>query len=158
MTQSTGRHVSRGTETECRSPAQAFGRRPVAEDERRDGVGGFGLIERLGNHVVGLLADRGPAPWIGLEVPCPVRIGRARRHKEAPVKFLDVADRDGDRRAAEASPGLDADDCPPANQLVADLVGWSGWPAPGTGRVRGRVVRQRPRCCQDLPSVWTEGA
>ena len=105
-----------------------------------DRARGLVPIERLRDGVPGPLADGESASWIGLQVPGPVGVGVAGGDEQAAVRLLDEPDRGDDVAPGHPSPGDDPDDLPPARELVADLV------------------RQRPFCCQDLPSVTTAGA
>lgn len=56
------------------------------------------------------------------------------------IGLLDIPDRDRPQQAGPASPGRDPSDLPLEDEVVADVV-----------------RRQRARC-QDLPSVWVDGA
>ena len=60
--------------------------------------------------------------------------------QDRPVRFLDVPDRDRPRQSGPAPRGRDPCDLPLEDEVVADVV-----------------RRQRARC-QDLPSVWVDGA
>ena len=60
-------------------------------------------------------------------------------HEDRAVGLIDVADCDRPREPAPPSPGGESGDLPLEEQVAAD------------------VVRQRARC-QDLPSVWVDGA
>jgi hypothetical protein len=60
--------------------------------------------------------------------------------QDRPVRFLDVADRDRSRQSRPPTPGRDPGDLSLEDEVVADVV-----------------RRQRARC-QDLPSVWVDGA
>jgi hypothetical protein len=60
--------------------------------------------------------------------------------QDRPVRLLDVPDRDRPRQSGPASPGRDPRDLPLEDEVVAEVV-----------------RRQRARC-QDLPSVWVDGA
>jgi len=127
-------------EPKRRPPSEPLGRRPVAEDERRHDPGGLVVIQRLGHGVPGPIADGEMACRIHLQIAGPVGIGVAGRDEQAAVRLLDEPDRDGDLAPGDPTPSREPDDLPPAGELFADLV------------------RQRPFCCQDLPSVTTAGA
>lgn len=60
--------------------------------------------------------------------------------QQRPIGLIDVADRCGPRQARPPAARRDAGDLALEVEVVADLV-----------------RRQRPRC-QDLPSVWVDGA
>jgi hypothetical protein len=75
------------------------------------------------------------------EVERPVRLGAAGSDEERPIRLLDVPDGGMGRPAGFPAARLEEDDLAPGGELLADRVS----------------PRQRLRC-QDLPSVWTEGA
>jgi hypothetical protein len=71
-------------------------------------------------------------------------IGRVTRgHEDRAIGLVDIADRDGPGDAGPPPAGRYAGDLALEEEVVADVV--------------RRDVRQRARC-QDLPSVWVDGA
>jgi hypothetical protein len=126
---------------EDRSLSQPLGGRPIAQDQLRDGASRLGAGRRLGDRGPRSFTDRYHAAWIRLEISGPVGVRVAGRHEQGPVGFLDEADRDRNLATGDATGRQDSRDRAPADELIADLV-----------------RAQRPRCCQDLPSVTTDGA
>jgi hypothetical protein len=66
-----------------------------------------------------------------------------RGHEDRAISLVDIADRDGPVDAGPPTAGRETGDLAFEEEVVADVV--------------RRNVRQRARC-QDLPSVWVEGA
>lgn len=66
-----------------------------------------------------------------------------RGHEDRAVGLIDIADRDGPGDASPPTAGRETGDLAFEEEVVADVV--------------RRYVRQRARC-QDLPSVWVDGA
>ena len=120
--------------------AQPLRRRPVAQDQVSDRALELGAFEWFRDGLERLVRQARAAARLGEQVPGPGGVVAPGRDQQAPVRLLDVSDRDVDRSSARSSPRLQPDDLAPAGQLLAELV------------------RQRPPRCQDLPSVWTEGA
>jgi hypothetical protein len=110
-----------------------------------------GRLERLGDRAEPPIAHLDLDLRVIDEVRRPVR-PIPRRDEDRPVRLLDEADGDGSRESAAATAGGQPGDLALEEQVAADIV-------------RQRVsasARQRvsapPRCCQDLPSVWVDGA
>jgi hypothetical protein len=135
-----------GSESERPAPSKSFGRRTVLEDQRDDRPGRVPWLETLGHHLPGRPLDRDSTAWIDVEISHPIGTGLAGGHEEAAVWLFDEADVGDDRHRADPPLRLDAGDLAPSHELLADVVR-----RPGHGP-------QRPRCCQDLPSVTTAGA
>ena len=132
-------------EPERRSVAEAFGRRPVAQDQAADRPSVIGRRERFGERVEGPVARSDVAGRIGEQVRRPGRVDRSGRDEERAGRELIVDEPDGHRAclAAASAARLDPDETTGGDELVLHR--------PPIGR------RQRPRC-QDLPSVWVDGA
>lgn len=97
-------------------------------------------IERLCDGREGALADLDLHMSIVEKVERPPGIV-ARGDEQRPIGFVDVSHRDRPRRPGPASDRRDPGDLALEDEVVPD------------------VARQRrPRCCQDLPSVWVDGA
>ena len=127
------------------SAAETLRRRAVAEDQPGDRRIPLGALERLGPEPRSALADRHGAGRIRLEVQGPVGVGFAGCDEQRPVRLLDEPDGRAGGRARHPTARLDDRDHPPAGELLADVAR------------RSREWLQRLRC-QDLPSVWTDGA
>lgn len=85
------------------------------------------------------LAQRDPTARIHLEIAGPVGVLHP-RNEQAAIGLLHETEGDLDGAARRPTEGLEPGDLPPAGELLA------------------QAVRQRPRTCQDLPSVATAGA
>jgi len=120
--------------------AEPLRRRPVAQDQVADRAVERSAFEGLRGGVERLAAEGRAAAWLREEVAGPVGVIAARGDEQAPVRLLDVPDRDLDESTARPPAGLEPDDLAPAGKLLPELV------------------RQRPLPCQDLPSVCTDGA
>ena len=88
------------------------------------------------------LADLHLHGRIGQQVVRPLR-AIARRDQDRAIRLIDVPDRDRPRQSAPPSACREPGDLALEEEVVADVVRWR--------------IRQRARC-QDLPSVWVEGA
>ena len=131
----------RRTEAIDRTETEPFGRRSVLQDQLAHGPLRIGAGDRLRSGVrPGLVTQGHLARGIGIEVARPVGLRAPRRDQNAAIGVLDVAEGDLDRAPAYATACLEAEHLPPAGELLAELV------------------RQRPRPCQLLPSVWIAGA
>ena len=97
-----------------------------------------GALERLRRGREPSLTDLHLDLGILEEVQRPLR-AIASRHQDGAIGFVDIADRDRSRESAAPTARREAGDLPLEEEVAAD------------------VVRQRARC-QDLPSVWVDGA
>ncbi len=136
-------------EPERRSVAESLGRRPVAQDQLADRAGVIGRIERLGDGIEDALPDPDAAGGSASRLAAHAVSAPPAATRMAPgVEVLgqvvvDVADRHGARLAGPCAARLDPDEPTGGDQLVLHRLAIGG--------------RQRPRC-QDLPSVWVDGA
>ena len=99
----------------------------------------IGGIEWLGDCVEAAVADLDLDVRIGEQVVGPLR-AVAGRDDDRSVRFVYVADGDRSRQTAPAPPRRQPGDLPLEEEIRPDAV-----------------RRQRARC-QDLPSVWVDGA
>jgi tetrahydromethanopterin S-methyltransferase subunit G len=129
-------------QSEARPPSETLGRRAVAQDQTTDRSGVVGRLERLGARGEPPIANIDVRRRIGEQVGRPLGV-IAGRDEDRTVGLFDEADRDRPRSACPTTAGRDPGDLPLEDQVVADVV-------------RARLA-QRDRC-QDLPSVWVDGA
>ena len=97
-----------------------------------------GAFERLGDRSEPSFPELDLDLRVGEEVLRPMRV-IARRDQDGPIGFLDIADRDPSRQTTAPTACRESGDLSLEEEVAAD------------------VVRQRARC-QDLPSVWVDGA
>lgn len=97
-----------------------------------------GAVELLGDGSEPPLPDLHLDFGVLEQVEGPLR-SVAGRDEDGAIGFVDVADRDGSRESAAAAARRESGDLALEEEVAAD------------------VVRQRARC-QDLPSVWVDGA
>ena len=117
---------------------EPFRGRPVAEDQAADRAAVVAALERLRDRREAPLADLDLDVRVGEEVQRPLRVV-ARRDQDGPIGFVDIADGDRSRKPAAPTACRESGDLSLEEEVAAD------------------VVRQRARC-QDLPSVWVDGA
>lgn len=98
----------------------------------------IGAVERLGDRGEPSFTDLDLDLGVGEEVQRPLRVV-ARGDEDGAIGFVDVADRDRSWKPAAPTACRESGDLSLEEQVAAD------------------VVRQRARC-QDLPSVWVDGA
>ena len=146
-----GSPVGDGHEPERRSAAEPFGGRPVAQDQRADRPGVVGAVERLGDRLEGrsptVTRQRGSASRLSAQ-SASASPAATTMAPGGPVSLSTnptVTSRDSPLRRPRVPIRAYR---PRRDQVVLH------------GRRRGRVTvggRQRLRC-QDLPSVWVDGA
>jgi hypothetical protein len=129
-------------EAEARPASEPFGRRAVAQDQSTDRPRVVARLERLGQGPEPPVANVHVDARVGEQVVRPLGVV-AGRDEDRAVRLVDEADRRRPRPTRLASAGRDPRDFALEDELGADVV-------------RARL-RQRDRC-QDLPSVWVDGA
>jgi hypothetical protein len=130
------------TEAKARPASESLGRRPVAQDQAADRSGVVARLERLGHGAEPPVAYVDVDAWVGGQVACPLGVV-ARCDEDRAVRLIDEADSDRPRLPRPATARRDPGDLALEEEVGADVV-------------RARL-RQRDRC-QDLPSVWVDGA
>ena len=125
-------------EPERRPKPESLGGRPVAEDQAPDRPAMVGTVQRVGDRGEPSFPDLHLDLRVGEQVLRPVRVV-ARRDQDGAIGFVDIADRDRSRQTAATATCRESSDLSLEEEVAAD------------------VVRQRARC-QDLPSVWVDGA
>jgi hypothetical protein len=129
-------------EAEARPASEPFGRRAVAQDQSTDRPRVVARLERLGQRPEAPVAHVDIDARVGEEVLRPMRIVPGGDEDRA-IRLVDETDRCRPRPTRPATAGRDPRDFALEDELGADVV-------------RARL-RQRDRC-QDLPSVWVDGA
>lgn len=138
----------RRDQAQGRSLAQALSRGPVAQDQSGDRGVPLRPIEPLRDGGKGPLSDLHAAVSVGFDVEHPIGVGTACGDKDGSVRLLEVPDRGPDASSGDSPARLEDRDLAPGREFLTDLVG--PWAV--------ALVRQRAPRCQDLPSVWTDGA
>ena len=131
---------------ECRPGPEAFGRGAVFQNEVANGDGESGPIERLGRTREPVGADSDVAGRLGQQVQRPIGIGIARSDQQGAIRLLDEADCGNRCRSGSTPVRLEDRDPAGRRELRGDRQG------------SRFACAYFPRCCQDLPSVWTDGA
>jgi hypothetical protein len=103
-----------------------------------------GAVERFGDRREPPLPNLDRDARIGEDIERPLR-GIAGGDEDRPIGLIDVADRDRPRLSRPAAPRREPGDLASEEEVVPDVGGRQRVSAPA-------------RCCQDLPSVWVDGA
>jgi hypothetical protein len=99
-------------------------------------------LERFGDRAEPSLADLDLDGRLGEQVVGPLR-ALARGDQDRPIRLIDISDGDRPSQPGPSSACGQPGDLALEEQVVADVA--------------RRWIRQRARC-QDLPSVWVDGA
>ena len=128
---------------ERRPRAESLGRRAVAEDQLPDRVRVVRALERFGPGGEGPIADLDRDRRVRQQVAAPGVIGPVRRDQEGAIRLGHEPDDDARaRRPLRSAAGGQPGDPPIRDEVVVHAARRDG---------------QRARC-QDLPSVWVDGA
>jgi hypothetical protein len=131
-----------GSKPEGRSAAELLGRRPVAQDQTAHDARVIRSLERFGDGRESALPDLDLDSRIGKQVLRPEG-AIAGCNEDRAIGLVDIADRDRSGESGQSTARGEPGDLALEEQVVADVV--------------RRRIRQRARC-QDLPSVWVDGA